>query len=86
MQRDVRELARIDSLTALQRLLGLAAAQTARLTNMSELAAPFQLSRQTIGDYITLLERVFLLYDGETTASFGEGLHAVPLRALWETK
>ena len=27
-----------------------------------------------------------VLYDGETTASFGAGLHAVPLRALWETK
>jgi predicted AAA+ superfamily ATPase len=26
-----------------------------------------------------------VLYDGETSASFGDGLHAVPLRALWET-
>ena len=25
-----------------------------------------------------------VLYDGETTASFGEGLFAVPMRALWE--
>ena len=25
-----------------------------------------------------------MLYDGETSASFGDGLHAVPLRALWE--
>lgn len=25
-----------------------------------------------------------VLYDGETTASFGERLHAVPVRALWE--
>jgi predicted AAA+ superfamily ATPase len=25
-----------------------------------------------------------VLYDGETRASFGERLHAVPLRALWE--
>ena len=25
-----------------------------------------------------------VLYGGETSASFGEGLHAVPLRALWE--
>jgi len=25
-----------------------------------------------------------VLYDGEVTASFGDGLHAVPLRALWE--
>jgi predicted AAA+ superfamily ATPase len=27
-----------------------------------------------------------VLYDGETSASFGDGLHAVPIRALWETK
>ena len=25
-----------------------------------------------------------VLYDGSATISFGEGLHAVPLRALWE--
>lgn len=25
-----------------------------------------------------------LLYDGETTAGFGDGLFAVPLRRLWE--
>jgi uncharacterized protein len=61
VQRDVRELARIASLDALPRLLSLAAAQTARLLNVSDLAAPFQLSRPTIRDYVTLLERVFLL-------------------------
>lgn len=27
-----------------------------------------------------------VLYDGEVTASFGDGLFAVPIRALWETK
>jgi hypothetical protein len=27
-----------------------------------------------------------VLYDGETSASFGDGLRAVPIRALWETK
>ena len=26
-----------------------------------------------------------LLYDGETSASFGDRLFAVPIRALWET-
>ena len=26
-----------------------------------------------------------VLYDGESSASFGDGMHAVPLRALWET-
>ena len=61
VQRDVRDLARISSLDALPRLLALAAAQTARLLNVSDLSAPFQLSRPTIRDYVTLLERVFLL-------------------------
>lgn len=61
VQRDVRDLARISSLDALPRLLALAAAQTARLLNVTDLAGPFQLSRPTIRDYVTLLERVFLL-------------------------
>lgn len=26
-----------------------------------------------------------VLYDGETSLSFGEGLHAVPIRSLWES-
>lgn len=60
-QRDVRDLARISSLDVLPRLLQLAAAQTARLVNVAEMASPFQLSRLTIRDYVTLLERVFLL-------------------------
>ena len=61
VQRDVRNLARIASLDVLPRLLARAAGQTARLINISELASPFQLSRPTIRDYVTLLERVFLL-------------------------
>lgn len=43
------------------RLLTLAAGRTARLLNVSDLAAPFQLSLPTIKDYVTLLKRVFLL-------------------------
>jgi len=61
VQRDVRDLTRISSLNALPRLLAMTAAETARLLNVSELAAPFQLSRPTIRDYVTLLERIFLL-------------------------
>jgi uncharacterized protein len=61
VQRDVRDLARINSLQVLPRLLELAAGQTARLINVAEIAGPFQLSRPTIRDYVTLLERVFLL-------------------------
>jgi hypothetical protein len=61
VQRDVRSLARISSLDAMPRLLAAAAGQTACLLNVSDLAAPFQLSRPTIRDYVTLLERVFLI-------------------------
>ncbi len=61
VQRDVRDLARIGSLDVLPRLLALAASQTARLLNVTDLASPFQLSRPTIRDYVTLLERVFLV-------------------------
>ncbi len=61
VQRDVRDLARISALDALPRLMALVAGQTARLLNVAELATPFQLSRPTVRDYVTLLERIFLL-------------------------
>lgn len=61
VQRDVRDLAHISSLGTMPKLLKLAASQTARMINVSELAAPFQLSRPAIRDYLTLLERIFVL-------------------------
>jgi predicted AAA+ superfamily ATPase len=61
VQRDVRDLARIRSLDTLPRLLALAAGQTATLINVSDLSGPFQVSRPTIREYVTLLTRVFLL-------------------------
>lgn len=61
LQRDIGHLSRISGLNVLPRLLALTATQTAQLFNLSPLAAPFQLSRPTIGDYIALLERVYLL-------------------------
>lgn len=57
----MREITRVRSLDALPRLLRLAAARTAQLLNLSDLASAFQLSRVTIGDYVTLLENIFLL-------------------------
>jgi predicted AAA+ superfamily ATPase len=45
----------------LPQLLETAATQTARLLNVSELSSPFQLSRPTIREYLTLLENVFLV-------------------------
>ena len=61
VQRDVRDLARLRSLDTLPRLLALAAGQTARLLNVSELSGPFNVSRPTVREYVTLLQRVFLL-------------------------
>jgi hypothetical protein len=61
VQRDARHLARISALGALPRLLSLAAGQTSRLLNVAEMSSPFQLSRPTIRDYLTLLTNVFLL-------------------------
>lgn len=59
--RDVREMTRIRTLDVLPRLLKAVSGQTARLMNVSELAGPFEVTRQTINDYIALLERVFLI-------------------------
>lgn len=61
IQRDVRELARISALDAMPRLLSIAAGRTGQLFNLSDLASSFRLSRTTIGDYVTLLENIFLL-------------------------
>lgn len=61
IQHDVRDMTRIHSFEALPRLLSLAAAYTARLINVSDLSAPFEINRQTIHDYVTVLERIYLL-------------------------
>lgn len=61
VQRDVRELSRIRALDVLPDLLSAVAGQSARLLNVSGLASPFHVSRVTIGDYVTLLERLFLV-------------------------
>jgi predicted AAA+ superfamily ATPase len=61
VQRDVRDFRRLRSFDALPKLLALAAGHTARLVNVTELAGSFELTRQTIHDYVTVLERVFLV-------------------------
>lgn len=63
VQRDVRDLARIRSLDVLPRLIELLAEHTACLLNISELAGSFTVSRTTIREYVTLLERVFAVVE-----------------------
>lgn len=61
IQRDVQDIAAIQNLSVLPRLLEVAACQSARLFNASELAAPFALSRPTINHYLGLLEQLFII-------------------------
>jgi uncharacterized protein len=61
VQRDVREMTRMGNLDAIPKLLALAATQTARLTNLSEMASSFELSRPTVASYLALIERLFLI-------------------------
>ena len=61
IERDASIIMEIQSLETLPRLLKLAAARTAQLLNVNNLAASFQLNRLTIQSYLTLLEKMFLL-------------------------
>jgi len=61
VQRDIREISHIRSLDAMPGLIRLAAARTAQLFNLSDLASTLQLARATVGDYLTLLENIFLV-------------------------
>jgi len=59
--RDIRDLARISNLDSIPKILELASSQSGQLLNKQALAAPFQMSRQTVDSYFTLLQNVFLV-------------------------
>ncbi len=61
IQRDVQDISSIKNLDILPKLLTLAASQTARLFNATDLASPFSISRPTIREYLALLEQIFLI-------------------------
>ncbi len=61
LQRDVRDLASIENLTALPRLLSLLAARAATLLNYAELSRSSGLPASTVKRYISLLEATFLI-------------------------
>ncbi|MDE2835572.1 MAG: ATP-binding protein [Bacteroidota bacterium] len=61
VQKDVLELSRIRSLEVLPKLLSAAANLSGQLLNTSKLASQLQMNRNTIRDYLTLLERQFLI-------------------------
>ncbi len=61
-ERDIRDLARIQAMDAIPRLLQFVAAQSAQLLNVSKLATGLALSRPTVESYLTLLQRLFLIH------------------------
>ena len=61
IQRDVRDLSGIDGLTDLPRLIGLIAARSSALMNMSELSRSTTIANTTLRRYLGILEAIFLL-------------------------
>lgn len=61
IERDVRDLANIEGLTQLPRLLNLLAARTASLLNFAELSRSMGLPQSTLKRYLALLEATFLV-------------------------
>jgi len=61
LQRDVRDLANIDGLTDFPRLLGLLAARTGALMNMSEVSRGAGIAHSTLRRYLALLEATFII-------------------------
>lgn len=60
LQRDVKDLAQINGLTAFPRLLSLLAARAATILNMAELSRSSGLPQTTLKRYLALLETAFL--------------------------
>lgn len=61
LQRDVRDLANIEGLTILPRLLSLLAARTASLLNYADISRSIGIPQSTLKRYMSLLETTFLI-------------------------
>jgi hypothetical protein len=62
LQRDVRDLANIDGLTLMPRLLALLASRAGGLLNFADLSRSMSIPQSTLKRYMTLLQTVFLIY------------------------
>jgi len=61
LQRDIRDIANIDGLTAMPRLLSMLATRSASLLNYSELSRTTGLPQSTLKRYMALFETTFLI-------------------------
>jgi predicted AAA+ superfamily ATPase len=62
LQRDVRELANIEGLTQMPRLLSILAARTSSLLNLSDISRTANISYSTLQRYLSLLETAYLIH------------------------
>jgi len=63
LQREVRDIANINGLTTLPRLLSLLAARATGLVNFSEIATASKLPQTSLKRYLSLLETTFLIHE-----------------------
>ncbi|HEX6017775.1 MAG TPA: DUF4143 domain-containing protein, partial [Burkholderiaceae bacterium] len=86
LQRDVRDMAHIEGLRELPRLLGLLAARTGALMNTSEVARSAAISDTTLRRYLALLEATFLVQPLPAwSANLGKRLVKAPKLHLLDT-
>jgi predicted AAA+ superfamily ATPase len=86
LQRDVRDLANIEGLTVMPRLLSLLASRSASLLNFSELSRSTTLPQSTLKRYIALLETTFLVqFLPAWSSNFGKRLVKSPKVFLTDT-
>lgn len=62
LERDVRDLSRLEQGAVLPRLLERLAGQTGQVLNIATAASPLQIKERTADNYVRLLEAVFLLH------------------------
>jgi hypothetical protein len=86
LQRDVRDLAHIEGLTLVPRLLTLLAARTTALLNSSELSRSIAMPQSTLKRYLALLETTFLLQPlSAWSSNLGKRLVKAPKIVLSDT-
>jgi hypothetical protein len=86
LHRDVRDLAKIEGLTALPRLLSLLAARSTALLNFADLSRSIALPQSTLKRYMALLETTFLIQSVPAWAgNLGKRLLKTPKLAITDS-
>ena len=86
LQRDVREMANIEGLTELPRVLKLLATRASSLHNLADISRSIDIPQTTLRRYLTLLETAFLLVPVPAWSSnLGKRLVKAPKLALSDT-